>query len=82
MEEPGARISNVRKRSSSPGRSTDVRTTWSPDSELQLLSVAMGIAFSVFLHLNANLIFTLHQTAVITARCNVAKADVVRQGAK
>jgi hypothetical protein len=64
------------------GRSTDVRTLWSPDNGLQLLSVSTAIASSLFLHLNANLIFALHQTAVITARCNVAKADVARQGAK
>src|SRR5580692_10778207 len=39
------------------GRPTDVRTLWSPDNGLQLLSVWTAIAGSLFLHLSANFIF-------------------------
>src|SRR6266481_1475167 len=64
------------------GHPIDVRTLWSLDSGLQLLSVSSAIARSLFPCLNDNLVFSLHQAAFIGARSHMTKTDVAWHRAK
>src|SRR5215472_7461127 len=60
----------------------DVRTLWSLDSGLQLLSVSSVISRSLLPCLNSNLVFSLHQAAFIGARSHMTKTDVAWYRAK